>query len=822
LERNLDIIVKENKLCIICGDININLLQQNLADVKNYTNALLSHNFIPTVTLPTRITDHSVTLLDHINVFKPLRDIGKITECGNLFFDISDHLPNFIILEGKNSNKTERPYIRIYSEKNVSKFKTQIADINWQNLYSCDDTNGAYNNFIDHYTYAFNQCFPLIQKSRNRCKDKKWLTSALRVSIKHKTRLYKKYLNRPNLSNKAAYTFYKNKLVHCIQMAKQTYYMKLLTSDKANVQQIWKVYSELLGRKQTKSHKIPKLVINGTPISGDQNIANAFNDYFVTIGKNLADGFPTNNNYKNYLTGQYANNMFITPVTEEELLKLINNLSLNKAPGIDGISSNILKQTASLIAQPLAHIYNMSFTQAIVPDKLKIAKVIPIYKKKEKTSPGNYRPISLLSIFNKLLERLMYNRLYSFLTNNNILYDYQFGFRNKHSTILAIIEIVDNIREQLDKGNSVLGIYLDLSKAFDTVIHDTLLHKLSHYGIRGHANLWFKSYLKDRTQFTYVNNTLSRSKKMYVGVPQGSVLGPLLFLIYVNDIARSVQNAKTRLFADDTNLFFSGKCIKQLQNEANIALSSLQEWFVANKLTLNVEKTCFSMFTNKKMVPNVTLNLNGKEISRVAVAKYLGMYLDENLNWAHHVEYVIKKLVKLKGALYYLANVVNKQCITQIYYAYVFPYIKYGVEVYGTCSESVMKQLQIEQNKLLKILYKKNRRYGTNQLYSEIKLLKCTDIHKLFLGIFVYKQQNRMLPSIFEDYYKLNSDVCQRFTRRNKELYIPLLRTKGGQRSLKYVGAKIWNNISDKVRTSNSLYSYKKQFTNELVGLYSI
>jgi len=576
-----------------------------------------------------------------------------------------------------------------------------------------------------------------------------------------------------------------------------------------------------LGRtKQSKSCTIPKLIVDGRSVTGGQQIANAFNEYFVTVGKKLADSLPDNNNFKSYLTDQYNNTMFITPVTEEELLKIIMQLPLNKAPGPDGFGSNIIRETAPLILQPLVHIYNLSFTQSIVPEKLKISKVVPIYKKKDKMSPENYRPISLLSIFNKLLEKLMYKRIYSFLTNNNILYDYQFGFRNKHSTILALIEIVDNIREELDRGNSVIGIYLDLSKAFDTVSHDILLHKLSYYGIRGHTYFWLKNYLEGRSQYTFVNKTPSESREITVGVPQGSVLGPLLFLIYVNDIGKCVNNAKTRLFADDTNLFLTGKSILQLQSEANESLACLHNWFVANKLTLNVEKTCFTVFTNKKTVPDFSLTLNGKSICRVLVTKYLGMYLDEKLNWKQHVEYVVNKLVKLRGAFNYLAKVIDKECVQQIYYAYVFPYIRYGIEIYGVCDISVMKQLQIEQNKLLKIISQKDRRYGTNKLYSELKLLKCADIHKYFIGVFVYKQQNNMLPGIFSDYFRVNHNVKSRCTRQSKDLYTPLFKTKSGQKSLVYAGAKLWNNISNSVRDTTSLQSFKNEFKSVLVACY--
>ncbi len=269
-----------------------------------------------------------------------------------------------------------------------------------------------------------------------------------------------------------------------------------------------------------------------------------------------------------------------------ETLAQLNNLNERKGPGHDSVSPKLLKRCSNVFAEPLAHIVNLSYSTGHVPDILKVAKIIPIYKKSEPYLPSNYRPISILSVLHKILEKLTYSRLYKFLTKYDILFQYQFGFRQQHSTVMALIEIVDRIRTTADAGSAVAGLYVDLSKAFDTVDHVKLLYKLEHYGIRGLPLKWFESYLKNRKQYTSVNGVKSSLSTVQYGVPQGSVLGPLLFLIYVNDINNCVdkQYAEIRLFADDTNVFITEKDPLQLKRKAELTLSSLLMWFSANTL----------------------------------------------------------------------------------------------------------------------------------------------------------------------------------------------------------------------------------------------
>ena len=385
--------------------------------------------------------------------------------------------------------------------------------------------------------------------------------------------------------------------------------------------------------------------------------------------------------------------MYLCPTNIEELKSKIMKMKSKKAAGPDDIPPNMIKQTVNEIVQPLEIIFNDSFNSAVYPDHFKLARVIPLHKKSEKTILSNYRPISLLSCFGKLLEKLMHKRLYSFLKRHNILYQYQFGFQQNLSTSLALIEIADNIRTNLDNNNDVLGIYIDLAKAFDTVNHNILLKKLQHYGIRGQTLDWFHSYLRDRKQ--YVNDAKSSTLTIPCGVPQGSVLGPLLFLIYINDIHSCIPRQNCiRLFADDTNIFISGKNLNELKTEGERILENLYKWFSVNKLTMNTDKSCFSIFTTKRNNQNIfsTLTFGNQVIKKVHSAKYLGVTLDDKLNWNEHIENISNNIVKYLNCFKYIRHHIPSYCARILYYSFVYPRLAYGIEVFGkTCNSNFKK-----------------------------------------------------------------------------------------------------------------------------------
>ena len=367
-----------------------------------------------------------------------------------------------------------------------------------------------------------------------------------------------------------------------IRKAETEYYKESFNNKTHNMKEMWNEPGNLLNTdKKTKGNSINNLIINNKKLQNNKDIENALNEHFTIIGKNLAAKVipQVNNSFKTYMTDPINNSLFLRPTDTDEILKEINQLK-NKTTS--DIRVTLLTHAKQELVNGLVIIFNKSFQEGCFPEILKIAKVIPVHKVDVTTDPSNCRPISLLSVFDKLLEKVTLNGLLQFLNKNNILYKYQFRFRKNHATSAALTEVIDHIYKSLDEGNYVFGIYIDLKKAFDTVQHQILPHKFQHYEIRGIALKWFDSYLAKRKQFVVTNGIQSDILELSgYGIPQGSVLGPILFLLFINDIHKSLDKIIIKLSADDTNCFISGNNFNQLERLAETELNKLQKWINA-------------------------------------------------------------------------------------------------------------------------------------------------------------------------------------------------------------------------------------------------
>ena len=429
------------------------------------------------------------------------------------------------------------------------------------------------------------------------------------------------------------------------------------------MQKTWLVINDLLGRKKSLNDIPDSFESKGKILTGPTKIAEGFNDFFANIGPNLAKEIPNSkSSYLNYLSTPCQENFIFANVLPSTIEIALQKLKGKNSAGIDKISTNLLKFMTPTIITPLTQVLNLSFKSGYIPSYLKTAVVKPIFKKGKMDQFTNYRPISLLSSFSKLLEKIAAIQIMKYLNKFKLLYQHQYGFRSGHNTTQPVIQFLDKIFKALnnpEKNELSLAIFIDLTKAFDTCDTEILLRKLQHYGFRGVAQNWFRSYLTGRQQCTAIKGKLSNLLELTCGVPQGSILGPILFLILINDLPNA-SDFFTILFADDTTLQMSGSDPQSLFNEANVELCKLADWFKGNKLTLNVSKTKYIIFRDKSNTidfSDLNLFIDKENIDRIGMDcnensfKFVGLNLDEFLSWNMHAEAVRKKISSATFAL---------------------------------------------------------------------------------------------------------------------------------------------------------------------------
>ena len=429
---------------------------------------------------------------------------------------------------------------------------------------------------------------------------------------------------------------------------------------------------------------------------------------------------------------------------------MLTEINKEKSMGIDKMHPFLLSVAAFEIYKPLTHIINLSILNGKFPDILKIAKVIPIFKQGSRTLCNNYRPISILPALSKLFEKCIFVQLNSYLISRKLLVPNQYGFRPGSKTTDCLIDLVDEISSHLDKSNYVLTLFLDLSKAFDTVNHSILLSKMDFYGIQDLENHWFKSYLQKRKQRVFVNGVLSKTLPVNSGVPQGSILGPLLFLIYINDVTNATSYFNIRLFADDTSLTVSGHDLDFLIQKVNMEFQKILDWLSSNKLTLNLSKTKYIIFqprqkVNYNLYPPVMLA--DQVIEQTHNFKYLGVIMDSNLSWHDHIDYISDKISKSINIMTKIKRHLGTKPLLSIYYSLVYPYLTYGCPLWGNNYSSPLDRIVKLQNRALRIINNVPLHDHISPHYIDLRLLKFTDIVKLHTNLFFMKTFITAIPT---------------------------------------------------------------------------
>ena len=655
----------------LLGDINVNLMPGVTSVNATKLNDIFEiFGLKQLIVDPTRTTSHSSTLVGLCVTNAP----SKIINSGIIELSISDHV--LVYMTHKvHYKQTGSRLIEIRNMKNFNNesFLRDLERQRWSDVNLSNDPNEMWAKWKNMLINCIDKHVPLKTKQVGK-KKSPWVTSQLKQSMRKRDSLKKKAKQTGDPLIWQQYKSSRNRTNNQIKRGKSQYFTYNLDANKKNLKSTWKLINELNSRNAS-NHKTISNIKEG--------------DETISVGENLASEIPPSSVEPDAYVVPAKTTFSVKLPTLSAVYKKLKDISKRKAAGLDKIPCKLLKIAAGIVAPSLTQIFNKIISMGIYPTDWKLAKVTPIFKKGKKDEMNNYRPISVISVVAKIFEKLIFEQLYEYLNNNNLISASQSGFRTLHSALTALIEAVDNWSINIDNGLLNGVIFINLKKAFDTIDHAILLRKLQIYGVDQNGIKFFKSYLSNCSQRCCVNDELSEAVPITCGVPQGSNLGPLLFLIYINDLPNCLNRASPRMFADDTNISIAANSVMELEPLINSELKNLHQWLVTNRLSLNIAKTEFMIIRSCQRLlvhsnEHINIEIDGIAIKRVNETKSLGLQIDEHLTWAQHVENISKKIASAIGALKRVCQFIDTNTALKIYGALIQPYFDYCSSVWDS------------------------------------------------------------------------------------------------------------------------------------------
>ena len=827
-ERVLSYLDKEGKEIILMGDINCDLSQE-LEGLSSDSNSRHLLNLYQLFSLkqiikePTRVTLSTSTLIDHIAT----TCTDNVLDSGVHKVALSDH---YMVFCKRKLNAAVGGSHKMIKTRNMKKFNHEafIADVSrvcWENVVSkSSDINVIIREWSSVFSAIIEKHAP-IREIRVSDKNSPWITNELKSLMKSRDRLKKAAIKHKSPAMMGRYKTARNKVNNLNVTLKRQYFTNKIIECKGNMKETWKTTNALLN-KRSKSTNITSLSVGDIEIHEKNEISNKMNDYFCTIGKELADKIDSSPNpllVGNYRINEGNKTMKFTKINEQNIRDAIGKIKTSKGFGNDNISSYFLKLALPYIIKSLAYMFNKSLEDREFPSLWKIARVIPIFKDGDKSAKENYRPISVLPVVSRLFEKLVYNQLYEYLNSNDLLAPSQSGFRSLHSTATALLKCTNDWYSSLDVGKHVGVIFVDLKKAFDTVDHKILVQKLAHYGIHSSELMWFKSYLSNRSQFTRVNGVDSKVQNIDIGVPQGSCLGPLLFLLYINDLPKITNNAKVYMYADDTSLSLQNHSMSQLNRALNQDLLALDKWLRGNKLSLNVAKTHSMVISTKRKLAilknqaeQLHLHIRHNDLDVVQCTKYLGVHIDNTLDWKNHIQEVSKKISRSLGLIRYAKRFLPFESLKNLYTGLVDPHFRYCCAVWGVCGLTELQQLQKLQNCAARIITGSNFDAPSKPLIMGLGWKTIEELIQYETQVLVYKARNGLAPQYLFDMLVANySEATYNLRNTATDLKLPKRNSSNGQKGFSYKGSKMWNSLPTESKLAPNLASFKTSLMHD-------
>jgi hypothetical protein len=824
-DEQLDLILQslpDNHCSILVGDVNYDSVTPTTRD-SHFFDLMESLGYKQLVTMPTRVTDTTESLIDHIYT----NNVNLHTKTATVLHDLSDHFFTYTALHATLYRVpkvlvTKRSY-KHFQEDNFMEYCSYLPF--YQSISLCDINEKVA--FITNLINDALDIFAPVKTFRVRPSRRPWISNSLLKLISFKNRLFK-HAKSQGTCAMDHYKKIRNWVNKILKQAKRQYILNQTYSGHYTGNKQYQLFNFLMGRGK-KTTDIQSIEVNNTAITDKKGIANVLNSYFANVGTKISNelnGYQMHmNNIKHNDSAKVNNDSSklprfqFKPVSTDTIFNFLSSLDCRKGSGIDGINNRVLRLLAPWISEPLTDIINSSLQQGVFPDAWKHAVVTPIFKGGSHTSTNNYRPISITPALSRILEKVVNCQLEQYIEGNNLLSERQHGFRRNRSTETLLLELISKWRNILDaKGKRYIGIIsLDISKAFDTVQSYLLLNKLYHqFYLSKNACKWFQSYLHNRVISTKIANTISKCADIKMGVPQGSILGPKLFNLFINDLELSVQNMEVYLYADDCLLFCNSNSVDELLHIIETNIPSVLNWYSDNRLKVNAEKTQALIISTD----NCTSNLSGRElqigktkITTCDALKYLGMSLDSKLSLTQHVKNICSKTVNKIRILQYVCNYLPISHKVKFYTSYIRPCLEYyGAVLYGI-NQTNIKNLERMQKWAIRIMRKAPLTLSSSKC-SETVSLPTLESRREYLFLlkvhkFIYSTDHQVLSELItvtdNKFYSLRSN-------NSNNTQIPKCnKTNYGMKALSYLTSKAWNRLPIVLKKEGNLNIFRRK-----------
>ena len=795
----------------IMGDMNVNYKNKSSKDFKKLNFFIKANGFTQVIENTTRNTDKTKSLLDIV-----LTNSKYIERAGTLDHFISDHQPIFVI---KKKKRDRRPKVefkgRSYRNYKKDVLERKLLEQNWDQFYKFNDPEVAWAYILGRLTPILDQMCPIRTFSIKNYRPE-WVTDELIEQVKDRDYFYKQAKLSGEVDSWNIARHLRNLTNTNIRRARKEFVLFELRENSNDYKRFWKTIRSVIPDNKGTNKQNILLSHNGDKIP-KQDVAHFVNTYFTNIGN-----FPGNSPLNPSMSQESGEDMSdetegsddgmwnFSEIRQSDVLKVVKSINTSKSSGIENVSSFILKETFTILLAQITHLFNLTTRTCVFPKAWKEALVIPIPKTGNLTKVQNYRPISLLPLPGKLLEKLIHTQVSAHLENIKFLSDNQHGFRKHHSTVHSIAQLTNYINAKMDKGLPTLAAFIDFRKAFDCVQHQILLGKLSTIGIDKRAIRWFESYLTDRKQRVLANNTYSTFQSVTQGVPQGSVLGPLFYIIYANDINKIIKSCKVALYADDTVLYTASANFNRSVGKIQSDMNALSQWCNLNGIRMNTEKTKLMVFGNTtkvKKLPTFEVQVNGEPLIMTNCYKYLGVALDGQLNYNLHVQNIIArvslKLRQFKRMRYFL----DVRAATLVYKNMILPIMEYGdIFLVGATVEN-KKKLQVLQNKGLRCAFMRDHETSVEELHRLAKLQKLKVRRDQHLLSYMFDQ-----ACTGKHLKKRRLTGVKTRSQNKKLLHLCKPNTEKFKKSLAYRGPRRWNSLPDQYHHCKT----RSQFINRV------